>query len=180
MIRIYALFLRICALLFGADASTPEEPEELREKKKALSLFIALNEFTKRDAVLASVLCGPYPEVKREGEGRRPHVYSDSLHTHSRTKPVSIPLSRLQLGILQSVARTGKSPIPSLSPNHHGHSHNGDEALGGVPKWLRERSAKPPFTGSNPVAAFFSLLVLPASAYLCVFSLPWTKTHPAF
>jgi hypothetical protein len=25
---------------------------------------------------------------------------------------------------------------------------------GGVPKWLRERSAKPPFTGSNPVAAF--------------------------
>jgi len=24
---------------------------------------------------------------------------------------------------------------------------------GGVPKWLRERSAKPPFTGSNPVAA---------------------------
>ena len=26
---------------------------------------------------------------------------------------------------------------------------------GGVPKWLRERSAKPPFTGSNPVAACF-------------------------
>src|SRR5215467_15673775 len=24
---------------------------------------------------------------------------------------------------------------------------------GGVPKWLRERSAKPPCTGSNPVAA---------------------------
>src|SRR5262249_41881517 len=26
-------------------------------------------------------------------------------------------------------------------------------APGGVPKWLRERSAKPPCTGSNPVAA---------------------------
>ena len=28
---------------------------------------------------------------------------------------------------------------------------------GGVPKWLRERSAKPPFTGSNPVAALEAL-----------------------
>ena len=28
-------------------------------------------------------------------------------------------------------------------------------SYGGVPKWLRERSAKPPFTGSNPVAALW-------------------------
>jgi hypothetical protein len=27
------------------------------------------------------------------------------------------------------------------------------EEPGGVPKWLRERSAKPPFSGSNPLAA---------------------------
>ena len=27
---------------------------------------------------------------------------------------------------------------------------------GGVPKWLREGSAKPPFTGSSPVAASIS------------------------
>jgi hypothetical protein len=26
-------------------------------------------------------------------------------------------------------------------------------ARGGVPKWLRERSAKPPCIGSNPIAA---------------------------
>ena len=28
-----------------------------------------------------------------------------------------------------------------------------EPAFGGVPKWLRERSAKPPFSGSNPLAA---------------------------
>jgi hypothetical protein len=27
------------------------------------------------------------------------------------------------------------------------------QTTGGVPKWLRERSAKPPFSGSNPLAA---------------------------
>ncbi len=35
---------------------------------------------------------------------------------------------------------------------------------GGVPKWLRERSAKPPFSGSNPLAAsFFATRSAPAN-----------------
>src|SRR5580693_4220478 len=34
---------------------------------------------------------------------------------------------------------------------------------GGVPKWLRERSAKPPCIGSNPIAASNILLLLSSS-----------------
>ncbi len=39
---------------------------------------------------------------------------------------------------------------------------------GGVPKWLRERSAKPPFSGSNPLAA--STLFTPIISYFPHFS----------
>jgi hypothetical protein len=34
-----------------------------------------------------------------------------------------------------------------VRPRYH------NSAKGGVPKWLRERSAKPPCIGSNPIAA---------------------------
>jgi hypothetical protein len=44
---------------------------------------------------------------------------------------------------------------------------------GGVPKWLRERSAKPPFNGSNPFAASkLSLYLLNADA---AFSTAWRR-----
>ena len=41
--------------------------------------------------------------------------------------------------------REGRGRLAHPAPEQH--------RRGGVPKWLRERSAKPPFTGSNPVAA---------------------------
>ncbi len=74
----------------------------------------------------------------------------------------SLSLARgvLRKGVLQPHQGRGRLAHPAPKRRIHG----------GVPKWLRERSAKPPFTGSNPVAAL-SLLLSPARV-------PRPKTHP--
>ena len=85
---------------------------------------------------------------RRPSRGRRPSRRSEStIRFHPRRSGCSLTKQEEH----QAVESTAPSPPESCVSG--GIRYDKISRWGGVPKWLRERSAKPLFSGSNPLAA---------------------------